>query len=236
MLAALLAIPLAASAQSVVPSGTILPISLDGGLNAGKVHAGQTIRATVMQDVPGTAIRRRAHVTGHVIEATTAKNGEQTLKITWDGVLIDGGMVSIRTNLRALASFVEVEQAQVPEDMSSRGLTPETWTTQQIGGDQYYRGGGPVAEGDNAVGSVTPWGALGVPRAQSGMPCRGVTHDNTQLQALWLFSVDACGLYGYPHLQISHYGRDDPQGTIALSSRNGKLKLDSGSAMLLRVL
>jgi hypothetical protein len=68
------------------------------------------------------------------------------------------------------------------------------------------------------------------------MPCRGVTNDNTRQQALWLFSVDACGPYGYPHHQISHYGRNDPEGTIALISRNGKLKLGSGSAMLLRVL
>jgi hypothetical protein len=236
ILAAILCVPATVMAQVAVPSGTIIPISLDGSINAGKVHVGQSIRASVMQNVPGTAIRRRAHVMGHVIEANTAANGEQTLKISWDSVEIQGKMAPIRTNLRALASFIEVEQAQIPEDMSSRGMTPETWTTQQIGGDQFYRGGGPVAEGDNTVAKVTPWGALGVPRAQSGMPCRGAVNDNTRQQALWLFSVDACGLYGYPHLQISHYGRDDPQGTIALSSRNGKLKLGSGSAMLLRVL
>lgn len=239
VLAAMLVIsaawPLAASAQGAVPSGTIIPISLDGGVNAGKVHPGQTIRATVMQNVPGTAIRRRARVMGHVVEVNSAKNGEQTLKIRWDSVSIDGKMTPIRTNLRALASFFEVEQAQIPEFMSSRGMTPEQWPTQQIGGDQVYRGGGPVDQGNMKVGSITPWGILGVPLAQAGMPCRGAIGDNARPQAMWLFSVDACGLYGYPGVQIVNYGRNDPQGTITFSSRDRKLKLGSGTAMLLRV-
>ena len=235
VLAAFVAIPLAVSAQSALPSGTILPVSLDGSINARKAHAGEEIRATVMQNVPGTAIRRRAHVVGHVIEASGARNGQQKLEIRFDSVEIQGKMAPIRANLRALASFFEVEQAQIPEEMSSRGMTPETWTTQQIGGDQMYRGGGPVGEGDQTVGSITPWGALGLPRAQAGMPCRGVIDDNTRPQAMWLFSVDACGLYGYANIQIDHYGRSDPQGTIIISSHDGKLNLGSGSAILLRV-
>ena len=53
-----------------------------------------------MQNVPGTAIRRRARILGHVIEANIAKDGKQTLKITWDSVSVNGKMVPIHTNLR----------------------------------------------------------------------------------------------------------------------------------------
>ena len=236
LLAALLSIPPGIGAQTQLPSGIIVPISLDTGLNAAKVRPGQEIRATVMQDVPGTAIRRRAHVLGHVVRASTAANGRPQLEICFDSVRAHGTMVPFKANLRALASLLEVEEAQVPEDMSSRGLTPETWTTQQIGGDQFYRGGGPVAAGAVTVGQVTPWGALALPLAQPGMPCHGVVGPSTQPQAMWLFSADACGVYGYPNIRIEHAGRTNPVGEIVLSSTSGKLKLGDGTALLLRIL
>jgi hypothetical protein len=221
-------------AQTAIPSGTILPISLDTGLNAAKVHPGERIRATVMQDVPGTSIRRRAKVVGQVVDAGASRNGGTQLKIRFDGVYVHGGLVPFQANLRALASLLEVEEAQIPEEMSSRGLTPATWTTQQIGGDQFYRGGGPVARGVTTVGQVTPWGALDLPRTQPGMPCRGAIGENHGPQAMWLFSSDACGVYGFANIRIEHAGRTDPQGAIILVSDNGKLKLGSGTGLLLR--
>ena len=157
-----------------------------------------------------------------------------TLEIRFDAVRINGQMVPFNADLRALASYFDVEEAQIPEDMSSRGLTPETWTTQQIGGDQFYRGGGPVAVGSTAVGEVTPWGALDEPRIQSGLTCRGAIGENHGPQAMWLFSSDACGVYGFPNIRIEHAGRSEPGGTIVLASDNGKLNLGSGAGLLLR--
>ncbi len=233
--AALLCIPPGVIAQDVIPSGTILPLSLDTSLNAAKVHSGQQIRATVMQNIPGTAIHRRAKVVGRVVRADEAKDGQIKLEFQFDAVKVNRQLVPFKAHLRALASFFEVEEAEIPEEMSSRGLTPETWTTQQIGGDQFYRGGGPVAVGLTTVGQVTPWGALDVPRAQSGLPCRGPIGENKGPQAMWLFSSDACGVYGFANIRIEHAGRSGPVGIIVLSSTNGKLKLGSGTALLLRV-
>jgi hypothetical protein len=215
------------------PSGTILAVSLDSGLNAAKIHAGQQICATVMQDVPGTQIRRRARVAGHVVKAGASKNGQTELEIQFDAVEINGRMVPIKTNLRALASFVAVEDAQDPEDMSSRGLNPSNWTTQQVGGEQFYRGSF-VARGMTKVGQTTPFGALDEPQTQSGMRCRGAIGKNHGPQAMWLFSSDACGLYGLSNIRIEHAGRSDPLGTILLVSTNGKLNLGSGTGLLLR--
>jgi len=225
----------AIAAQSAIPSGTILPISLDTSLNAARVHPGEMIKATVMQDVPGTAIHRRAKVVGTVISAGATPGSRVRLEIRFDGVSVHGKIEPFTSDLRAVASLLEVEEAQVPEDMSSRGLTPETWTTQQIGGDQVYRGGGPVAVGVTAVGEVTPWGALDLPRIRPGESCRGAVGEATGPQAMWLFSSDACGVYGLEGVRIEHAGRSNPLGTIVLTSTSGKLKLGNGTGMLLRI-
>ena len=235
LFAALLCLPLGIVAQNAPPSGTIIPISLHTSLNAAKIHPEQKIQATVMQDIPGTAIHRGAKVEGRVIEVGAMANGQMKMEIRFDAVKINGQMVPIRTDLRALASFMEVEEAQVPEEMSSEGLTPETATTQQIGGDQVYRGGGPVASGLTTVGQVTPWGVLDVPRAQPGQPCPAAIGENSQPQAMWLFSSDACGVYGLSNIRIENAGRSKSAGTIVLFSDNGKLKLGSGTGFLLQV-
>ena len=235
ILATVLAFAAPMMAQGAVPAGTILPVSLNKGLNASKVHTGQEIRARVMQDVPGTQMRRGAEVVGHVVEVNSSRNGPAKLAIRFDSVRVHGQSIPVSTNLRAMASFVEVQQAQVPEEEASRGLTPETWTTEQIGGDQVYRGGGPVAAGLSVVGEPTPYGVLGSPRSQEGQPCRGVVADANGPQAFWLFSTDACGVYGYPNIRIDHAGRTSPAGTIVLSAAHGKLKLQSGTGLLLRV-
>lgn len=226
----------AATAQTAIPPGTLIPVSLSGSLNVKKIHSGQQFRTEVMQDIPGTAVRRRARVVGHVVSSTSDHAGHVRLEITFDAIQTRGQRIPIKAGLRALASFNEVEDAQVPEEGASRGITPEVATTTQIGGEQVYRGGGPVAAGETMVGRPTPWGVLATPRTQPGKPCRGVLDNNTQAQAFWLFSSDACGVYGFPDLQIEHAGRADPAGRIILASRGDKLNLGSGTALLLRVL
>ena len=230
---AIVLLPLAVMAQSVVPAGTILPISLDASLNGAKVQPGQAVRATLMQSIPGTRIHRGARVLGTVLHA---KPGGSQLALRFDTIRIHGQTLPIRTSLRALASFLEVEGALIPEEMAIRGTTPETATTEQIGGDQVYRGGGPVTAGLRVVGTPAPNGVLAAPRVSLGEPCRAAVAGNDRPQALWVFSTDACGIYGYAQLRIRHAGRTDPEGVIVLVSDKNKILLRSGTGMLLRVL
>ncbi len=232
---AALLLPLAAVAQSALPAGTVLPVSLDSSLNSRKAHPGQTIRGVIMQNIPGTSIHRGAKVLGHVVQVTTLQNGQATVELRFDTLETRRRRIPLQVDLRALTSFPEVEEAQVPEDMADRGTTPETATTQQIGGEQVYRGGGPVTSGLTIVGQPVPNGVLALPRVQPGKPCRGIVAGNHQPQALWLFSSDACGVYGYSQLRIAHSGRTNPVGDILLVSEKGPLQLRSGTGLLLRV-
>jgi hypothetical protein len=235
LLAAAFLWPGLALAQNAIPAGTLLAVSLGRGLNVNKLHPGQEIRTRIMQSVPGTAVHRGAHVLGKILAVDSGANGSARLEMRFDAIESHGRRIPVRTNVRAIASMLEVEEAQIPEEMSSRGLTPETWTTQQIGGDQVYRGGGPVTEALTDVGTPGPYGVLATPRVRTGEPCRAAVNDNNHPQALWLFSADACGVYGISNLRIVHAGRTAPVGTIILSTERGKLNLRGGSALLLRV-
>lgn len=235
LLAAALLFPGTSRAQSTLPPGTILPVTLSETLRADRVHSGQPFTAKVMQDIPGTPVCRGSRVLGHVVRAEATKNGPAKLDLIFDFVQLRHATIPLKTDLRAIASFIEVGQAQVPEEGASRGITPEVATSQQIGGEQVYHGGTTVYRGDEIVGRPTAYGVLGVPRASIGQPCRGVVASNARPQALWLFSTDACGVYGFNDLRIEHAGRTGPRGEIVLTSNNGKLKLDSGTAILLRV-
>jgi hypothetical protein len=226
--------------QVSVPNGTILPIRLSTSLSSRKSKPGQVITGHIMQDVllgPESKISRGARVTGHVVGVTPAAGGGNAqVSIALDAVQLGHSTVPIVTDLRAIASPLEIENAQVPDTGPDRGTPPSAFTTVQVGGEVVYRGGGPVARGETAVGQPVPNGVLVDVGAAEGQPCRGVIGGNRQPQALWLFSSDACGVYGYPQVAIAHAGRTNPAGQIVLSSTDGRdLSIRAGSGMLLRV-
>jgi hypothetical protein len=193
------------------------------------------ITARVEQDVPlpnGSTIHAGAKVIGHVLDVKR-RNGA-SVSIRFDTVEISKGQMSITTNLRAVASMTAVEDAQIPATGPDRGSPEDVWNTEQIGGEVVYRGGGPVAKGLLTVGEPAPNGVLARVSAKPGTLCRG-DEGNGRLQALWLFSSDACGAYGFSDLEISHSGRTGLVGVITLASRHENVNVRAGSGMLLRV-
>ena len=241
VLLVLLAVSTNAFAQESIPVGTVLPLKLETSLS-NKSAPGQLIKARIMQDVPignGSMIHAGAKVTGHVV--TVALNGAgkgSEISLTFDQLVISHHTVPIKTNLRALASTMEVDDAGLPDTGADRGTPPTAYTTTQVGSDQVvYRGGGHVMNtSEEVVGEpVPPDGVLArvLPNPKEG--CRGQMSDNELPQALWIFSSDACGVYGYPHLRIINSGRNDPLGQIVLAADESKLHVRAGSAMLLRI-
>jgi hypothetical protein len=228
-LSLLMLVSLASPAQNAIPPGAVLPLRLDSGLNSRRIKPGKVIRATIMQNIPKTTVRKGAHVLGHIVSVTPTR-----LELRFDTLQTKHSRIPLTTNLRALASALEVDQAQMPENGGDRGLPSILdQTTRQIGGEQVYRGGGHVARGITTVGEPTPDGVLG--ELNANPPCRGPIAPNDRPQALWLFSTDACGLYGFDDLTVEHFGRTDPIGTIVLASKTGKINIRTASGLLLRV-
>jgi len=230
----------AAHAAELIPTGTILPITLNSGLRADKTGSGSAITATIMQDVPagrGRILRAGSKVSGHVVEAVAAGKGSDESKIAFqfDRVEFDNQRVQVTTNLRALASVAAVDAARVSktgEDVDSTGNR----TIVQIGGDQAaYGQEGAVVSGAKVVGESTSQGVVAHFSSDVGTECRGVVGGNQRAQAFWLFSSNACGTYGFDDVNILHAGRTAPVGLIVLTSSGKNVKVDKGSAMLLRV-
>lgn len=230
-----LAFPLltALSLSGQVPQGTILPAQLLSSIDTRRSEVGDRVPARLMQDIslPGFRIPAGARLIGQIVEVRPDR-------VSWrfDRLLTGGESIPIRTNLRALASPVEIHDAQLPSNSAGgdRGSAELDWNTIQVGGDVVYgRRGGVVTEGDEVVGhSLFGDGVLGMPVAGRG--CRGTVGANAP-QAFWLFSASACGLYGYPDFSMIHAGRTDPVGVITITS-TGRLKIRTGSGMLLRAL
>jgi len=223
-----------------VPSGTILPVRLNSGFSSRNARAGQVISARVMQDVPlpaGGKIPAGAKVVGAIVSVSTARSGKLGGSISFHFAEVQHNhqTVKITASLRAIGSLLEVMEAQLPETPAGFG-TPYNWvTTKLIGGDVKYGVGGPVTDSGGAtVGEGTRDGVL----VQLGVPsnggCQGEPVGSERLQALWLFSASACGVYGMPRLRIVHAGRTVPVGEATLSCEGGEVNLRAGSGLLLR--
>jgi hypothetical protein len=235
----LIGLPTLASAQSTIPVGTILPVRLESSVTSEKAKPGEEIHARIMQDVPlpdGGKIRRGSQVTGHVKEAGAAASGQGgQMTIVFDEVKSGRDKIPVTTNLRVISSLLEVDSAELYEYGGDRGTPPSAFVNTQIGGEVVYRGGGHVMNGRDVVGEPVPYGVLAQVRGVENTKCRGAVEGNDAPQALWIFSTDACGVYGYHGLRIVHAGRTKPVGEIALTEEDGNVHLRAGSAMLLRV-
>jgi hypothetical protein len=224
--------------RSVEPiaAGTIIPVSLNSALRSDKTGSGTAVSATVMQDVPlgsGETLRRGSKVTGHVVNVITSGNGSEEARISFqfDQVQFGTRIVPISTSLRAVASPHAVLEA-APQISSSDATDYEV----EIGGDQIsYGEGGPVMVGSQVVGKYTSHGVLANVGQDPETPCRVTIDREAQPQAFWLFSVNACGAYGLGDLKLLQSGRTEPVGEVMLASNRKAVKVDKGSAMLLRV-
>lgn len=223
-----------------IPRGTILPVILRSGFSLETAKAGRLLHGEIAQEVPlgnGVTIHKRAKVEGHIVDAKAAANGlGHTAEVRFDKVNVAGEWVPVVTNLRAIAGFMAVIDAGTPIEAPTEG-SPYNWLPkEQIGGDTAYGVGGPVRSADDSkvVGKFLGDGMVGEVSTTEGSKCRGAM-DNNNAQALWVFSSEACGVYGIEHLRIEHAGRTEPVGTIVLVSDARNLKLREGDGLLLRV-
>jgi hypothetical protein len=219
-----------------IPAGTIIPVSLNSTLRSDKSGSGDAITATIMQDVhlgTGETLRAGSKMAGHVVEAVTPGKGsdEQRISFQFDQVRLGNQTIPITANLRAVASRTAV-LAATPQMSSSEYSDNQV----QIGGDQIsYGSDGLVMVGSQIVGKYTSQGVLAYVNHDLETPCRSTIDDNAHPQAFWLFSVNACGAYGFGDLSVVQAGRSEPLGEVTLTSNGKAVKVGKGSAMLLQV-
>jgi len=147
-----------------VPVGTALPVMLNSTLDAKEEKPGRQITGRIMQNVPlpgGQRIPAGSRVIGKVLAVSgpTAASGSR-IALKFDRLLIHGRSSPVTTNLRAIASMIEVFDAQLPTtNFDDYGTSIADWTTVQVGGDAVYRGNGQVITKDNrVVGTATVGG------------------------------------------------------------------------------
>jgi hypothetical protein len=234
----------ASSAHITIPRGTILPVVLRSTISPEHTNQGQTVRGEIAQDVPlpgGSKIRKGSKIEGQIVDVAPAGSARGAkVSIRFDKIYANGQVIPVETDLRALAGFMEVREAAEPTMGIGEGDDYNWATTTQIGGDSVFGVGGTVASAHDSnatVGkSLTSGGVLDQLNPNESGNCRGAIEGNNNPQALWVFSSDACGTYGLSKVIISDHGRTDPVGTFTLDLETHKTKLQSGDAMLLRVI
>jgi hypothetical protein len=198
------------------------------------MHATQPLAARVMQDValPSGKIRAGSTVAGHIVSIAPATNGNgPRVTFTFDRIESAGRMRNITTGLRAMASFVEVNNAMIPVSGADRGTPDTERTTLLVGGDVDYRQDGPVVEGSRVVGRPTFDGVLS---EANNSDCSTSESANRVPQSLWVFSADACGLYGLRNLSLEHVA--GPIDQISIQSNRREIKIAAGAGLLLCVI
>ncbi|MGB8325225.1 MAG: hypothetical protein WCE52_19870 [Candidatus Acidiferrum sp.] len=226
--------------STALPLGLILPVTLAQTISVEHAQAGQPIEARIMQDVPLTLhdkIPAKSRISGAIVAVTKAADEHGVeLSLRFDKVEFNKDMIPTLTSLRVMASREAVREAQTPSTGADGG-TPTGWAdTVQIGGDNRFGDGGKVrSRFKQTVGKGIAGGVLVHVHARPGTDCDGPVNGDDRLQALWVFSSDACGVYGISKVEIAHSGKTDPVGVITLKFEKADAKLDAGTAMLLRV-
>jgi hypothetical protein len=229
------------SPSASLPVGTILPVRLDKTLAADEAQAGQEIEGEIMQDVPlqdREKIHANSRVSGTIVSVAQAAGGAGTqVSLRFDKIDNHGEIISMLTRLRAIASDDVVNSALQPLNSGNDG-SPSGWaSTALIGGDVRYGDGGEVLNRQKQkVGKGVSGGVLVHVTAQPGSGCDGPINGDDSAQALWVFSSDACGVYGLPGIEVPHDGKTAPLGVITLRFEGSKTKLEAFAGMLLRVL
>ena len=222
-----------------IPSGTLLPAMLDNTVESDKSKPGEAISARLRQDVPlpgGRKIKRESKIVGHVVAVSPASGGDPyQMTVKFEQIEINKRPVTISVGLRAYATMELVAQSRQPANANS-GNGTSVWdlNLSQIGGQIAYTGQKIVKWNGQVVGRIPqPGWVLAVPMANPEFGCAG-PGANTAEQAFWVFSTNACGIYGNNDMTlVSGLGGTGP-GQIVFKSPKS-ITVRGGSGWLLQV-
>jgi len=222
-----------------IPVGTTVPISLEHELSSKALAKGQRIESRLMQEVDllgGEKIPAGAKLHGMILAVDPAEKGA-SITFRFDSLESRHNTIPIVVALRAMATLRAVQAAQAPYELATSGTPAEWATTLQIGGDRRYGSGGKVTNrrGRTVGKALADGGVLARLEDAPGSPCAGWPNSASPVQAVWVFSAAACGLYDLNDIQLAHAGNSEPLGEITLTKQEGEIKIMKSSALLLRV-
>ena len=223
-----------------IPAGTLFPVMLDDALDSGDSHPGKQVSAKLMQEVPlpdGSKVKRESKIFGKVVAASPANAGHNArISVQFDRIEIEKRSVAVNAGLRALASMEAVAAATQPTNANSGlGTSSWDWNMVLVGGQAAFNGQRTVkSQRGQVVGRIPEPGAvLAIPMANPARGCPAPVA-NTAEQAFWVFSTDACGVYGDKELTFtSGIGGTGP-GRIVVTAPK-KVVVRKGSGWLLQV-
>ncbi len=225
----------------LIPPGTILPISIKHTFSSDESGKDRAIEARIMQDVPlpdGDKVPAGATLSGTIVSSAHSvgdKGGKLTFR--FDKLEFHHENIPVLTSFRAMASMRAVQGAQYPSSPIDAGASSNWATTIQVGGDIRYGSGGEVTNSKKQnVGKGVPNGVLVYISSPPGSPCSDDKYDASRLQAMWVFSANACGVYDLKGIEIISMGRTPPLGEITFAKDKGELKISNSTGMLLRTL
>src|ERR1700690_2817118 len=149
LVAVCLALSAAVLSAQQIPPGTTLPVMLNSTLDARRDKPSREIFARIMQNIllpDGARVPAGSRLVGHILQVSAPSNNSSSrLVFKFDQVVTHGRSIPITTSLRAMASMMDVYEAQMPTNaLDDYGTTNSDWNTVQVGGDAAYRGNGQV--------------------------------------------------------------------------------------------
>jgi hypothetical protein len=225
-----------------IPLGTVIPVSLEKTLSSKGMTKGDPVEGRITQDVPlpnQDKIPSGSKVLGSVLNVVSSEDDIASITFRLDRIETKKETFAVVTGLRTLAPFTDIQSAQLPRQAGSESVSPQWATTWQIGGDVRYGAAGKVTNKHHrTIGKGTSDGVLVELQDPPGSPCANwpdTEGGQKRLQALWVFSGDACGIFDIGHMRIEHAGNKEPLGEITLVKDNGSIKINRAAGMLLRV-
>ena len=241
----LLSAPCATSpAQTEVPPGTALPVRFVRSVDAKTARPGDRVTAKTLQTVflpGGQRLPKGTLLVGHVVDAQPyhfnpepyAHQKASSISIHFDQI-VDGDMtLPVNLSVRALANTL---QSQWPPRPHYQDETDGAGTMILIGGDEFSPFDKTVRDnGGDVIAYNRKDGLFArlLPSDDSASKTRPNCSSTGTEQSIAIFSPNACGLYGFGSVSMSHAGRSG-SGTFTLVSRGRSIKLYAGSTALLQ--
>jgi hypothetical protein len=241
----LLSAPCATSAaQTKVPLGTALPVRFVRSVDAKTARPGDRVTAKTLQVVMlpgGQRLPKGTLLVGHVVDAQPyhfnpepyAHQKASSISIHFDQIVNGDLSLPVNLSVRALANALQSRWAPRPHYHDE---TDGAGTMILIGGDEFSPfdktvrdNGGDVIAYNRKDGLFARLLPSDDPASKTRLNCSSTSTE----QSVAIFSPNACGLYGFGNVSMSHAGRSG-SGTFTLVSSGRSITLYAGSTALLQ--